>query len=143
MGNEVILNPSEQEPVSTEEVLARFNSWPAEIAEALRKRAEQRQYDKDEVEATLDYLKGKSEILAQGLLPAADHAFLSGIIEQWFSMAETSARFSNESETSDRVIRRAVDAIHVSMVVNNLISEEAKAELNQRWPVQEEAESTG
>jgi hypothetical protein len=137
MANEVILNPSDKEPVATEEVSAQLTNGAEEIAKALRVRAQQRNYNPTHVQETLDYLSGKTAILAKGLLPAEDHTFLSGVIDNVFGMAHTSARYSNEIEPSERVIRWSVDTIHVTMVVNNLISEEAKAELEQLWPLEE------
>lgn len=135
------MNPSEREPITADQVLQKLTGSVIEVEQALLQRAKKRRYPEDEVNETLEYLKSKSELLAEGLLPADDHSFLDSQIDTWFGMALTSAQYANELETSDRVIRRAVDAIHVEMVVNNMISEEVQAEILKRWPAQDSTAS--
>lgn len=122
--------------MTTEQVQEQLLIGSSNLASALHERAAIKRYPEKDLQRLLDYLHGKTKLFADGLLPADDNSSLSRQITEFFGMADINARYSNHLETSDKVIRHFIEELQQFLLGNNLISEEAKTELLERWPAE-------
>lgn len=131
------LNTSEDQPVTREQVTSRLKGYVGEITDSFLKQAQKNNYPEADVQAAVERMQAKAAILSKGLIPAEDHKFLNSVIENWLGMA-TMVRDSNDIDASLRIMRQTIDAVQVAMVTNGMLSEEAKEELKEKWPSEEE-----
>src|SRR4051812_22551593 len=126
---ERLVESAETDPVTTQQVQEQLMNGSSQLVAALQERAEKKLYNDVDFRKLVDYLRGKTDLFARGLLPAEDHSALSAQVTEFFNMANVSARYSNHLETSDRVIRYLVDDLQRFMLDGDMLSEEAKTEL--------------
>src|SRR6266404_1562050 len=117
-------NTSEEHPIDGEQIISRLNGYVGEITDSFLKQAQKNDYPDGDVQVAIERMRSKAAILSRGLMPAEDYNFLNSVIENWLGMA-TMVRDSNDVDASMRIMRQTIDAVHVAMVSNGMLSDEA------------------
>lgn len=123
---------AEIEPVSYTQFRDHIGGYAGAIAAAVEQRASEQHYQESQIKSTVDYLKERSGLLRNGLKQDIDYSFLRPEVEHWFDMALAVTRSSNSLETSNSVIHKSLDAIQGLLIVNGVLTDEAKEQLKSK-----------
>ena len=128
---------SDREPVPAEDVLKELSSIQESIEESVLRYKDYPDFNQADADRILNLLNGKIKIFSEGLLPSDNYSGLHFTIDRWLGFAKSLSYKPKALHSAEDVLSRSLDAVQGNMISSQLLSDDAIAELRQRWPTEE------